>query len=274
VWALTDSHPIVFGTFALGALYGLTRNPKATTYVVVCFVTPFLLHSAFAWKHPRYIFHIIPLLYIVFGVALWGAISAVSRMLYEWIDQRDRPRMAKMASSMVGVAAGMFLLASMGEFRQGIKFSALNEGDFMGEQRENWKNAMRFIGEHGTRGDAVVSRSPALATYYAPGHIVYSLDGVTLRQALEDGPRRDSEGRLTEYVGGTPIITGVSMLRDVMTRHPVGWLVVERRRFHNPDVVSDEIRELIERDFQLQEVPLADDMVVWKWNRTENVDEL
>jgi len=43
--SLALRYPILFGTFLFGSLVGLLRKPRLTTYLVICFSAPIILHS-------------------------------------------------------------------------------------------------------------------------------------------------------------------------------------------------------------------------------------
>ena len=84
-------YPTIFGTFVFASVFALTRNWKATLYLLSCFSVTFLLHSFFfAWKEDRYIFHIMPLMFIVFAVGV-SAFLAQLLLVADSMGQADWP---------------------------------------------------------------------------------------------------------------------------------------------------------------------------------------
>jgi hypothetical protein len=270
VYVLGTAYPTIFGTFLFSGVFALTRNLKATLYIMACFTVPFLLHSfLFAWKEDRYILHIMPLLFIVFGVGVSAFLSRFYSLLTVWARHGDRANPQVVAGLLTAMAL-IFVFGATKELREGVKLHNLNIGVFAGVQHYNWQKAMEFIGERARPEDVIITARSLAARYYGPNLPTYYLNHQELDTILTEYPR-DKEGRPLDIATGAPVILDVGMLEDVVRRHLSGWFVSERPQLGSVSIPTD-LSRFIERHLSEQVVPDADDMAVFSWGQATGID--
>ena len=155
------------------------------------------------------------------------------------------------------VAGITFLLGSTQWFTQGVRHHQKKISHVDGVWYNNWKEAMQFISNHVNSSDVIVTPWPLLANYYGPSRKIYLLNN------------NNSPENFKQFMVGPWVIRDLETLQNVIQNESSGWIVSERRRFyHVPISMPPEIRRWIEKT--LIPVPLssAEDMVLWRWDRT------
>jgi hypothetical protein len=268
--SLGERYPMIFGTFLLASVFALTRNWKPTLYLLACFTVPFLLHSfLFAWKETRYVMHITPLMFIVFGVGVSVFLSNLYQALAAWARQTLDANPQKIAGTLTA-AAVVFLFGATTELREGVKLHNVEVGMFAEVQHFNWKKAMEFIAARATAGDTIITSRSLAARYYGPSLPSYLLNHQELDSVVTDYPRNE-EGQPLDYSTRDLVILNLDMLRDVIGRHSSGWFVTERPQLGSASI-PDELATFIERNLSQERVPEADDMAVFSWGHEKKPD--
>jgi 4-amino-4-deoxy-L-arabinose transferase-like glycosyltransferase len=270
VYALGGTYPTIFGSFMLACAFALTRNLKATLYILACLTAPFLLHSFFfAWKEDRYLLHVMPFMFIVFSVA----VSALLRNLYvsvtAWAARalRANPQVIGAGVTLIAV---IFTFGATRELREGVKLHNLDVGVVAGVQHYNWKKAMDFIVARARPSDVIITSRSLATHYYGPNLPLYYLNEQELDSILTTFPR-DADGRPLDYATGALVILNVDMLRDVITSHRSGWFVTERPQLRSVSIPV-ELAKFIERYLAEETVPDAADMAVFSWGHSSRID--
>src|SRR5688572_11578717 len=268
--SLGEGYPTIFSTFLLASVFALTRNWKATLYLLACFTAPFLLHSfLFAWKETRYILHIMPLMFIVFGVGISAFLSSFHLFLTAWAKQALRANPQKVAGALI-VAAVMFLFAATKELREGVKLHNVDVGMFAEVQHFNWKKAMEFIATRATADDVIITCRSLAARYYGPKLPSYLLNHQELDSIVNYFPR-NKDGQPLDYSTRALIILNLDMLRDVIAKHSSGWFVTERPQLGSASI-PNEMAHFIARHLSEEPVPEAEDMAVFSWGHEKRLD--
>jgi len=263
LYVLGGVYPTIFGTFLFACVFALTRNWKATLYLLACFTLPFLLHSFFfAWKEDRYLFHVMPLMFIVFAVGVSAFLSHFYSSLTLWATTIVKAN-PQVVAGMLTAMALIFLFGATRELREGVMLHNLDIGVFAGVQHYNWKKAMEFIGDRAQPEDVIITARSLAARYYGPKLPLYYLNHQEMDSIVSYYPR-DKEGRPRDIATGALVILDVDMLQDVIEEHVSGWLVTERPQLDSVSVPSN-LSDFIERHLSEEAVPGADDMAVFSW---------
>jgi 4-amino-4-deoxy-L-arabinose transferase-like glycosyltransferase len=257
--------PAMLETLLLAAGFALVRNAKVTIYLLLCFGVPFVAHSAlFAAKHDRYIFHLVPLMFIVFSAGFWDAVSRLYEALRDWARQATTLPVARLAAGTLAAVAAVAFLLLVPWVRGGLSVHERNEGSFAGVYHEEWRSAARYVSEHLATGDVVIASAPALAKYYGIEAPLLYLANDSTDQHVEQG-LRNADGDLVDYIGGAPLILDPETLRNVLSQHASGWMVSERFRFDGGRPLPAELRDLIAARAERVDLPAARSMVIWRW---------
>jgi hypothetical protein len=270
LYALGSLYPTIFGTLLLAASLALMQNWKATLYILACFTVPFLLHSfLFAWKEDRYLFHIMPLMFVIFAVAVSASLATLHRSLAAWAANAVNAN-SKVVAGTVTLVAVTFVFGATRELREGVKLHNLDVVYAAGIQHYNWKRTMEFIAEHAQPADVIITSRSLAARYYGPPFPLYFLNEQELDSILTTFPR-DTNGRPLDYSTGAPVVLGISGLQEVLSRHRSGWLVAEAPQMGSVSI-PPEIARYIDSHLTRQEVPGADDMVLFSWGRAGRIE--
>jgi hypothetical protein len=249
----------------LAAGIALVRNAKVTVYLLLCFGVPFVAQSVlFPTKHERYIFHLLPLMFVIFSVGFWAAVSRLYEAISGWARVATTPLAARAAAGTVVGAAALAFLIIVPWIRGGASIHERNDGNFAGVYHENWRSAAQYVSDRLEPGDVVIASRPALARYYgieAPT-LYLANDSNDLHQ--EHG-LEDADGRPVDYIAGTPLILDPQALDDVLSRRASGWVVSERYWFDGALALPVEFRDLIAARAERVDLPEARSMVIWRW---------
>ena len=262
LYVLGERYPTIFGSFLLACVFALTRNWKATIYLFACFTLPFLLHSfLFAWKESRYLLHVMPLMFIVFGVGVSAFVPQLYRLLSSWAAGTisGDPRLV---AGTLTIAAMFFMFGATKELREGVKLHNLNVGMFAEVQHYNWRKAMQFIATNARPSDVIITSRSLATRYYGPDLPLYLLNHQEMNSIVK-WPR-DKDGRPLDITTGAPVILDLASLQHVIGAHASGWFVTEIPQL-GPPSIPNELVQYIERHLTPQTVPDADDMVVFTW---------
>ena len=265
-YRFAELYPVVFGTFLGSVLFALTRNWKATLYIVACFGVPFVLHTfLFAWKSDRYLFQVMPLMFVPFGVSVSSVVSFLYRGLVAWADTSvglgSRP-----LAGMLTAAGVAFLVGASPELREGFRLHQSDVIQYVGVRHNSWQAAMRFIGERSGPGEVIVTSRALLSGYYGATLPQYFLNNDDLELMLAQDLRRE-DGTLIEYTAGAPLIVDLAGLREVVAAHPAGWFVTEQNRFESTSSFPPDVVEFVRDRFLAEPVPGAADMAVLHWSQ-------
>ena len=255
--SLALRYPIVFGTFLFGGLLGLARRPKLTMYLILCFIAPLLLSSLlFSWKAYRYIFHLLPLLFILFSIGFCELIVNVYRLLVEEYEIEVNQLVARGFALTLIVGGIVFSLQSVTWFNQGIRYHQDNVGHVDGVRYNNWEEAMMCVSRNSNSSDVLITPWPLLSKYYGPARRTYVLNDVIPAQHNK------------QFLAEATAIEGLEDLKNVVQKNPSGLLVADRVRFyHFSRSIPLVVRDWVSTNFTEISCQSAADMVVWKWDR-------
>ena len=256
--SLALRYPIVFGTFLFGGLLGLAKNPRLAIYLIICFAAPLLLSSFLvSWKAYRYIFHLLPVMFILFSIGFCELVSYLYRILVGFLEKElSRLNAVILAVGML-IVGTTFLLGSTQWFSQAIRLHQMTVGYDDGVWHNNWREATEFIASRAKGSDVIVTPWPILVNHYGASRKIYLLNN------------NNSPEKFKQYMIGPSIIRDLETLQKVIQQEPSGWIVSERRRFFNlPYSIPTDIRQWIEKTLTPEPLSTAEDMVLWRWERS------
>jgi len=258
--SLALRYPIVFGTFLVGGLLGAARNPRTTTYLIICFLAPLLLSSfLFSWKAYRYIFHLLPLMFILFSIGFWELVSYLYRILVEFFGKGVSQPVSKILTTILITTSIVFWLQGTQWFIQGMRYHQLNVSHIDGVRYNNWQGAMKCVSSHSDSSAVLISPWPLLSKYYGPARRRYLMNNHV--------PAKFNKN----FVGDASVITDLESLQTVVHENPSGVLVSDRTRFfHYARSIPVVVRDWVSKKFNEIDCPSASDMVIWRWDNGES----
>ena len=254
--ALALRYPVVFGTFLLGGLIGLAKNPRMTTYLITCFFAPFLLSSfVFSWKAYRYIFHLLPLMFILFSIGFIELGSYLYRVLLQFFQKGLSQPVSRIVTIILITTGIVFWLQGTQWFNQGMRYHRLNVSHVDGVRYNNWQEAMQCVSNHSDPSTVLISPWPLLSQYYGPKRKGYKFNNHI--PALDE----------TSFLGAASEISDLESLRTVVRERSSGIFVSDRTRFfHYSRSIPVKVRDWVSKNFHEIDCPSARDMVIWRWN--------
>ena len=263
VRALATSFPVMLPGLLLTAAIAVTRNTKATLYLLISFGVPLVLQSLFfTWKHERYILHIIPLMFILFGAGASWMTALVYHSLRGWAGAKLHPAAARLSAWTLTAFATLFFLSFMPWARDGFAVPRRHAGTVAGVYHHNWRAATQYVSARLDPSEFVIASAPGLARYYGVRAPMYYLANDTTDRHLEAG-LKDQDGRPMDYIAGVPMVLHLQALEQILRTYGSGWIVGERFRFQGSRPLPTDIVAFIESHCRSEEVPDARTMMVW-----------
>lgn len=268
---LATDLPTIFGGLFISLVYCFTRRIKITLFLSLCFLAPFILHSTvFAWKAERYIFYVVPLLVIFFGVSFSPLMDYLFHSLANSLKNFFSTRLAHALSFFTLSTAVFFFLINTPWFIPALKLSKNEIISDYGVSHNHWRTTLDYVKQRSNAQHVLVSTFPLIALYYAPEYRnIYHLNDFAV-DIMQKVNLRDKQGRLIDYGSGAVILADISMLKEVMNKYPCGWFITEKHRYENTLAFPKELAPLLSSQFSRHEVPLAPDMLLWQWPARAN----
>ena len=217
-----DGHRLPFTLLALGGLYFVVcprldrQAPLTYLYLVfLAVLAPLLVLAGATWQNERYLFLLLPILFLVAG--------AVLVRLLDLLPWARRLRAAQPAVLALAVALLVGLIGSERAY----------------QQEWGYDRAFRYLRDEGRpqAGEPVLSVSPAACALYM-GECDYFAIQSGYAEFLVSRP---GDGQLVDLWTATPILTDTAHLRDLLQTSPRVWLVSDGWRFqtrYEPDFIQ------------------------------------
>ena len=281
-WELLDAYPIVFGGLTIFFVVCLIKNPKVGLFLSLSFLVPFILHSVILpMKTYRYIFHILPLMYMVAGVGFSECFSCLWSAGCKLNTKEYLPKIVwntLVAGILCTAILGM--LINMPWFMRTVKDYSNNFQlpHFVDVQHHKWKNAMTYIAQHQIEGDIIISGSPSLTGYYGANQPLYAMNDVRLRLNI-NANMRDEHGNLIDYASGAIVLIDLEDVKQVIRDNPSGWVITYlwrgERFWNHPDrpipltgTFPDEVIQFLQRNYHMETVPGSPVLALWRWTHS------
>ena len=279
-WLLLDEYPIIFGCLSILLLSCLLKNTKNGLFLCCALLIPFFLHSVILpMKTYRYIMYLLPLMFMAAGVGVatifqyvWTASKQLN--IHGYVSHRN---MAVFVSGVLALVM-MGTLINMPWFLRTLKdyttdFQSPHVTDV---QHHHWNHAVHYISEHSAEGDVIVSGYPLLTRHYGATQPLYFMNTTYLPHNIQRNFRNE-QGELIDYTFGAPVLSSLDDLQRIMKSHRSGWIMTYKwrneRYWNNPDHATsisgtfpDDVLQYMEDNLELQEIPNAPDMALWRWN--------
>ncbi len=285
-WQLLDEYPIIFGSLTVSLVFCFIKNLKLGLFLTLSFFVPVFLHSVFfPQKSYRYIFHVLPIMYIMAGV---GFGSVFSFLWSEGLKLNAQEYVSEKVWKLLVVGflgfAVLGMLLNMPWFMRTVKdFSNNFQSPHITDvQHHHWKNVMEYISSHQKEGDVIISSYPLLSSYYGETQTLYFMND-TYDSNNKHANIRNEHGDLLDYTYGAIVLRTLENFKEVVKANPSGWIVTYRwrdERYWNHEdrpipidgSLPKEVVQYLRENYQLEDVPNSNDMALWRWNH-EKVSE-
>ncbi|MDH3284285.1 MAG: glycosyltransferase family 39 protein [Acidobacteriota bacterium] len=213
---LTDSHPILWAIYPLGAFLAIHRYGKRGLFFVMSFVVLFAMHSfVFARTSERYIFNLLPFFVTVAAVGVNGLLSATLALAPALPGWRRR-------LFYVAVAVSLCLVVYPRIHNTVLDSSV--------PKFSNWKDLDPALVRAVTRGASITTDRLRFNYYFKqyPNFVIDASD--------------------VDHVGGERVIINLAEFKKALARHPNLHLVTYGAHIYNAAFVSPEVKEFVLRE--------------------------
>lgn len=269
-WYLGTTYSYLWFLAPAATVFALVAAGRAGAYVACLFWVPFLAISTLvATQSPRYVFLLLPFLFVLVGEAglrmggfLWRGLVA---RLCEVVPRR-RLVLPVAALIFVGTLAAVVRGSSWFAAAQSNRLKA--SGEFSGALYEEWREAAAFVRATADPNAVVAANADHLALYYLgriDGRLLYTY------QAPHPGDHnveRTPHGwRFRSYRTGTPSFSDAADLEAFVEEHPHGVLVIERRHLGAyPSVFAPGVDRVLAARLSPHATPADGSLAVFSWD--------
>ena len=218
---LRNTHLLFYYFAAVGIFIALVKDIHKGLLLGLAYAVPFVFIAEYIWLlHYRYIYFILPLLFVLFGYSLLFVFEQCRKF---------------------GVYIGMIfvLIVSFAALSHGFVFVPLKAYDLeVQTPQPDFARAYGFIKERFNESDIVVADYPAVSQLYlgrADYWIAFSLSG------LESNEYYLNESIVSEKYANATILRSASELQRVM-QNSSGWIVLDNLAWRR---IDDSFRDFI-----------------------------
>jgi hypothetical protein len=268
LWAL-------FPVLVLVALY---RNHRLGLLCAFVFGLTFFVHSLAAWKHPRYIFYVMPFFFVLTGIAISTGIPVLRRWFYELVSRipwrrvgdPEAPSGLRRAAWLgAGTVMTIFLLLGMGASSDFIRMMGSGPDPVDSPRpyrgKSEWAQATPILSELSAEKEVLVSYSHLKPPFY-----LERLDVILQRNHLYQGAEWQPEFTLQPQLA-RPVISEAESMARIVVCHSSGIVIGEHFGWRDPAGVPSRTVEWIETHLDPVDLPGEWRLLVYTWDETTDL---
>jgi 4-amino-4-deoxy-L-arabinose transferase-like glycosyltransferase len=267
-----ERYPTLWSLTPLAILLALVHRPRVAVFCTCIFVVSFILLSFGGMKYPRYMYFIMPFLFVLWAIGLAKAFE----YLYPWIrSATDRvvrrllPYLPGAATRWAAIAAGLvFLIAANGGVVKalmlfaGAHLIATQEGLAVTSKlpRTDWALATPLLKPWTDKASVILTSRDMHFVYY-----IGDYDFVISRNRISD---INGEDFSIDPRTGKPVVSSADSLNKILQCYSDGVILVETTHWRSPAAVTDEVADAIEAGTRsIVGVPPETGIKAFNWRR-------
>ncbi|MFK7892340.1 MAG: hypothetical protein AB8B63_16095 [Granulosicoccus sp.] len=251
---LGSQMPFIWPLFPVMAVAAFFHNRRLAGYLLSIIVVAFVANSIAAQKATRYIYHIFPLICIVWGIGFQALILAISN----YFSQKYR-LISTISTSLILVLAFTCVLSTM-EFRRMVKLvlgrPLINDAVHLGEEPD-WIAAKSVIDPLLPDIDRVIASS-GFKSLHAFGRYSYELHTTVIAET-DTGDEFGVDGRT-----GKQVISSADSVSHVIEMPGNELFVLEERMINEPHGANSQVMEVIENRCSILPLPSVIGVKAWQ----------
>ena len=110
-WQLAGRYPLLWAAFPILLIAAVRRSPSVATVAATTFIGVFLLLSFAAWKHERYLFHVLPGFFILVGLGVAELVPALGNLAVQAASRITGHTPGPRGASRIGTVAVLVAVA-------------------------------------------------------------------------------------------------------------------------------------------------------------------
>lgn len=240
--SLSEQYGSLWPLTPLAALIGLASRPRPTVFCLLIFTPALIVHSLGGMKSMRYLYYVLPFLFVLWGIAL----EAVGRGLLGFVRRTGEAAVAgfglRRRPWLVGwalpVALVLFMVVSNGAFVAGMGMMLGVERFMPVRDAPRWEAARAHLEPWLQEADVVVTSSELEALYYLDRYDVL----VSRSRAAEISEHADFD---RDPRTGRPVITTSAALELLMDCYRTGLIVTPARLWRTEPHIDREVANWI-----------------------------
>lgn len=263
-------YPSLWSLTAVAVLVAMAYRPRPVAFCLCLFVPAFILHSLGGMKHLRYLYYVMPCLFVIWGVALAHLWERFRPFFLEVTDKTlDAlvPNLPKrpLRIGLIGAVLIFTLFANGATIKTLAMLAGVTvppmakppEWQVAKEQLEPWLE------------DAVLLTTSEMETLYA-----FDRYDILISNSRMTELRRDNDGHLgdepagefsLDWRTGRPVVSEASSVELIMSCFPKGIVVSNVYRWRYGPQLDDEVADLIEAKAVPIDLPPSSMMTAYRW---------
>jgi hypothetical protein len=267
-WLLLETFGWLFAMLPLAVLTAWRSYRRPVLFCVLILLVGLALHSVAGMKAVRYVYYLLPFMFVIWALAVEAAAPVISRFLsggWEWSGW-PAPLQSLIRAGLAVVVVAMAILG-VPDLQLGARAAvkALRTGSIemaedypaIGREEYDWRPwlpALRPL----TANSILITADENRTLYYLGDY-----DVLLNRTILWDFTKR--EFARDPRTGRIGISTGASLAR-VIACYPSGTILIPEKRWRSADV-TDDAADVIERETRRVALPADIVMLAYLWRR-------
>ncbi len=246
--------PFIWPLFPVMAIAAIFTYPRPALFCLVVVFTALTASSIATQKAMRYIYHMFPMICIVWGLGFATLMNIFVRHL------RRHTTVGPAVSLIMVLLVFGVCLSNTHEFKRALKL-VLQKGE-MDEAlpvmlEPDWLKARDALGEYVDAGDTLVANS-GFKSIYAFGRYDYELN----RNVVDETDTKSDFG--VDDRTGHQVIGSADAVATVINAEGDELFVLENRMLNQPNSVNKEVVELLENRCLIIELPSQSRLTAWR----------
>jgi hypothetical protein len=274
-WFL-DQYPTLWTLLPLPALLGLARRPAPAFFSLCVFGTSLILHSLAAAKESRYLFHSIPFLFALWGIAIALVLPAIYGQIAIVMENVRRIQPNHVLGNSIKhawvVGILIFIVAANPAFPLAYRMLSLSDADwpFVPGYRghPDWAAAVAVLKPLADNADVVLS-SVSVKSLYFLGRCDAEIRADNLFSVTGFAPEFSKDPRT-----GHPVISTHQSLSLMMARYPTGLVIVESPDWGMPAAVPPATADYLAAHAEIVPLPKEWRLMAYRWDRAGEVQPI
>ncbi len=269
---LQSGYGPLWAFFPILILVTLHRNLRFGLLCPLLFGVVLVAHSLAAWKHPRYVFYVMPFFFAIVGVAIAGVVPALRALLTQLVGRIGSQFAGGIARPvlLIGTTVGVvgFALVGFGASSDFVRMMQPGPDSLESPRpyrgKAEWATAQPTLMELSRDAEVLVSYSHLKPPYY-----LGRLDVILQRNHLYQGDIWQPEFTLQPQLA-RPVISRPESLAGIVSCYGSGMVIGEHFGWRDPAGVPSGTVDWIEEE--LNPVPLPPEwrILVYTWESDDD----
>ncbi len=260
-------YPTLWSLFGIAILVAMAYRPKPVAFCLCIFGPAFLLHSLGGMKHLRYLYYVMPALFVIWGIALAHVWERVAPFLVEVTDKTldflapGLPR-RPLRVGLIAAALGFTIFANAAT----IKTAAMLAGVTVPPMTEppDWQAARATLAPWLRDDDTLLVTTSEMETLYTFDRYDILISNSRMSELTHDSGRKVGEFGIDRRTGRA-VISEASSVELIMDCFPKGVILSNVYRWRDPAQLDDEVAKVIEARAIPIDMPPSSRMVAYRW---------